>query len=97
MLPVARAPRPRLPLGERSMSERETQLMALPRTSSMSELVVRLDFTVNEVKEMIAEIDKLRTALDFIISLAEEEYKVGTGAEVALRHIIRRAREVRGV
>jgi hypothetical protein len=34
-------------------------------------------------------------ALDFIASLASEEYEycqIGTGAEVALRHIIRKAR-----
>jgi hypothetical protein len=43
-----------------------------------------------------AQIAVMKDALDFILSLAEEEYehcKVGTGAEVALRHIIRKSRE----
>ena len=43
-----------------------------------------------------SERDQLRAALGFIRDLAEEELvhaKVGTGAEVALRHIARRARE----
>lgn len=46
--------------------------------------------------EAIAELATLRGALEFIQSLAEEELPfapVGTGQEVALRHIERRARE----
>lgn len=46
--------------------------------------------------EVIAELAALRGALEFIQSLAEEELpfaQVGTGHEVALRHIERRARE----
>lgn len=44
-----------------------------------------------------ARIQKAEAALKFIQDLAEEELphaKVGTGAEVALRHIARRAREI---
>jgi hypothetical protein len=42
-------------------------------------------------------IDEMRASLKFIADIATEELqyvKVGTGAEVALRHINRRAREV---
>lgn len=48
---------------------------------------------------VVAEVATLRGALDFIQSLAEEELpfaRVGTGHEVALRHIERRAREALG-
>lgn len=40
--------------------------------------------------------DKLMDALAFIRDIAEEELpyaKIGTGAEVALRHIVRKAQE----
>jgi hypothetical protein len=46
--------------------------------------------------ELIGELATLRGALDFIQSLAAEELPyaaVGSGHEVALRHIERRARE----
>ena len=43
---------------------------------------------------------KLRRALKFIYDLASEELphtKIGTGAEVALRHILRKANEALGI
>ena len=47
-----------------------------------------------------AEEAKLRRALQFIRDLASEELphaKIGTGAEIALRHILRRTNEALGV
>ena len=47
-------------------------------------------------RENIAKIDEYTGALKFIADLAGEELayaKVGTGAEVALRHIQRKARD----
>ena len=44
----------------------------------------------------MSNVDRLKEALMFIRSLAEEEYayvRTGTGAEVALRHIIRKSNE----
>lgn len=43
-----------------------------------------------------AEINRLRAALKFCGDLAEEEYqfsKIGSGPEIALRHIVRRVSE----
>lgn len=49
-----------------------------------------------EINELNSRIAKLEQALRFCRDLADEELgfvKVGTGAEVALRHISRKARE----
>lgn len=49
---------------------------------------------------LTAENKKLKEALKFVQELASEEYqyaKAGTGSEVALRHIMRRADEALGI
>jgi hypothetical protein len=54
------------------------------------------DSAVTRVEKYQAEVSRLRKALQFVADLADEELphaKVGTGAEVALRHISRRANE----
>jgi hypothetical protein len=53
-------------------------------------------FVGSDIRQMLGEIERSRTALKFCGDMAEEELphaKVGTGAEVVLRHIVRRVSE----
>jgi len=53
-------------------------------------------FFGSDLRIMLGEIDRMTSALKFVKDMASEELpyaKVGTGAEVALRHIARRADE----
>lgn len=67
--------------------------------SNTEKELARIIMDADLPKRLQEENDRLRAALRFVADIADEELpyvKVGTGAEVALRHASRRAHETLG-